>query len=136
MKSYLWWWATLLALFVFVGWATGSAHTGATAARYFAFGVVGVTLALLVLSGFIELRQRSEGAIGYEGLAPSPRPSLRRFLTTCVLLAVCALLAIDEAGNDWLAFAVALLGVLIFGGRLLAIVLRSRRRSDTTGQAS
>jgi hypothetical protein len=136
MRSYLWWWATLLAILVFVGWATGSAHTGATVARYFGFSVVGIMLALLVVSGFVELRQRSQGVVGDEALAPPPRPTLRQFVATWLLLAICALLAIDEAGSDWLAFAVALIGVFLFGGRLVAMLLRSRTRSRASGQAS
>ena len=85
MNSYLWWWAILLAIIVFVGWATGSAHTGAAVARYFAFSVLGVSLVILVASGFVELRLRSAGVIDAESLLPPLQPSLRRFLVACAL---------------------------------------------------
>ena len=136
MKPYLWWWVILLAIIVFVGWATGSAHTGAAVARYFAFSVLGVSLVVLVASGFVELRLRSESGVDGESLLPRPRPSLRRFLAACALFAICAALAIHEAGTDWLAFGVALLGVVIFGGRLVTMVVRFRNRPHVDVQAS
>jgi hypothetical protein len=127
MKSYFWWWAVLLAVFVFVGWATGSAHTGADVARYFAFGVVGLGLAVGIGSGFVELRRRARGVSSDEDPPiPSP-PTVRHVITTCVLLAICGSLAIRAASTpaDWLALAVAIVGVLLFGGRLLAMFVRT-----------
>ena len=136
MKWSLWWWVVLLAIIVLVGWATGSAHTGAAVGRYFAFSVLGVSLVLLVASGFVELRLRSEGVIDPDSLPPAPPPSLRRFLVTCALFAVCGALAIHEAGTDWLAFGVVLFGAFIFGGRLVLMVLRLRRRPHADVRAS
>jgi hypothetical protein len=58
MKPYLWWCALLLAIIVFVGWATGNVGTGKRVADYFGFVVIGAFLAGNIIWGFVELKQR------------------------------------------------------------------------------
>jgi len=128
MKPYLWWWAFLLAIFVFVGWATGSIDTGKAAEGYFAATVVGIALVVLIASGFLELRDRARGIGRDENLPFRPPPSIRRLTSSCVFLVICVALAIHESG-DWLGLAVALLGVVLFGGRAVMELHRLWRRA-------
>jgi hypothetical protein len=54
----LWWWALLVAIFVIVGWASGSAETGKTVAEYFGLTVVVLVVVALLVSGFVEQRTK------------------------------------------------------------------------------
>lgn len=51
-KGYLWWWATLLGVFVLAAWATGNGSTAWTVTQYFAWTVLGLAL-LLALAGWL-----------------------------------------------------------------------------------
>jgi hypothetical protein len=131
VKGYLWWWALLLSIIVFVGWATGNAHTGADAARYFAFVVIGLIVAGNIIWGFVELRRRSKGGSTPEIPPPTSPPATRRPLVTATaIFALSTSLVIHEAstGADWWAFGIAVIGMILFGGRLLVALTRTRSR--------
>jgi hypothetical protein len=134
VKWYLRCWAVTLAIIVIVGWASGNVDTGQRVAEYVAFTFVGGFLLFTILWGFVELRRRPSGVPVED--APTARPqsaTLRSILATVAVFAFSTFLAIHEAtsGIDWLAFAVAVLGMVLFGGRLLVVLLRMRGRQSS-----
>jgi hypothetical protein len=134
MKPYLWWWAFMLGIIVLVGWATGSLHTGTVVAQYLALVVIVLFLASMTIWGFVELRRRRSGVRVEDPLTLRPRSTpVRSILATVVLFAFSTFLAIDEAssGADRLAFAIAVLGMVLFGGRLLVVLVRMRSRNSS-----
>ncbi|HEY2355566.1 MAG TPA: HEAT repeat domain-containing protein [Gaiellaceae bacterium] len=44
LKPYLWWWATLLGVFVIAAWISRSGSTAGTTTHYFAYAVIGLVL--------------------------------------------------------------------------------------------
>lgn len=51
LRPYLWWWATLLGVYVIAAAITGNGSTASAAKDYFAYVVIGLTVLVLLVSG-------------------------------------------------------------------------------------